>query len=137
MRFADCLGLCRMRVDQLRHLRWQGLPIDYQLSLCHQFSDPVADEMSSQHFALGPRDQFHRGFRVENRAAAVSCQVVGDGPDVGRAEVLAGVAFVPIDRGNLGLAVGDAWHRSVIDGSDRPPGQMLGDEDSLRTPDLC
>jgi hypothetical protein len=80
MRLADDLGLGRVRVDQLGHIRGFGVPVIDQLALGDELANPAAHQVDAEHAprpgAIGFGDDLGRPLRLQDDALAVAAQRV-------------------------------------------------------------
>src|SRR5215468_1294396 len=121
VRFADRLRLGRMRVDELRHLCGQRLPVVDQLTFGDQLADASADQMDAED---GPaacrRDDLGCALGLQDDALAVPAEVIGQfgdfNPALGRGR------GCDANGGDLRVAVGHPRDTVVVNGSHREPG---------------
>src|SRR3954454_24535972 len=134
MSLADGLGEGRVRVDELGDLSRQGLPVDDQLGLGDEVTDPAADEVHSEYGPVVGGDDLDRAGRLEDLRPAVAGEVVHDLGDLVATFTCLGRRQA--DGGDLGLAVGDLRHAVVVDRRRVEAGDVLGDHDALGKPDV-
>ena len=117
-------------------LAGQRLPVVDQLSLGDQLADPFADDVHAEHRAVHLGDQLDRALGVEDGAAAVAGQVVGDGLDLVGADFSTAWASVRPTDATSGAGVGDARDAGVVDRNDRQAGDVLGHQDAFGEADV-
>ena len=121
--------MCRVCVDQLGDVRGQRLPVVDQLGFTDLLAHPGADHVDTHDGAVLLADQLDEALGLQDLALAVAAEAVLVGLDL--AELLLGLLLRVADRGNLGVAVGDARDAHLIDDRRVEPGDLLGDEDAL------
>src|SRR3954454_6510714 len=95
----------RVGVDEGRDVVGGGFPVDDQLRLGDEVTDPLADHVNAENRPVLRGDEVDRTGGLQDLRATVAGEVVGGGDDVVAAllRLLAGQA----DRGDLGVRVGD------------------------------
>src|SRR5690348_6632415 len=126
MRLADRLRLGGMRVDELRDLGRQRLPVVDELAFGDQLADPGADEVHAEDRPRLPgsvargRDDLRRPLGLQYDALSIAAEVVGELRDLDTAGGR-GRRRDP-DRGDLRVAVGDPGDTVIVDRRDIEPG---------------
>ena len=118
------------------HFGREGFPVVDELGFGDQFANAVADDVDAEDRAVLGRDDLDGALGVQDGAAAVAGQVVGDRGDVVRAVLVGCLRLGVADRGDLRMAVGDAGHAGVVDGHDRQSGEVFGHQDALGEADV-
>src|SRR5215472_2537301 len=124
-----------MRVDELRDLGRQRLPVVDQLAFGDQLADPRAYQVNSEHGpAASMGDNLCRSGRLQDDALAVAAEIVCHLADLNAARGCSGGRYA--DGRHLGVTVGHPRHAVVVDGRDRQSGETLGDRDALAEADV-
>src|SRR4051794_5410453 len=109
-----------MRVDQLRDVGRQGLPVVDELGLADLLAHARTDHVHADDRAVLLPDQLDEALGLQDLALAVATEVVVTGLDLG--VPLAGLGLGEAHRGDLGVAVGAAGDAELVDGRRSEPG---------------
>jgi hypothetical protein len=93
MRLAQSFALGRMSMDELRHVVGHRLPVEDQLRLADELTNPGADHVHSHHGAVLGAYKFHETRGLEDLALAVAAQVIGQRLDLIGAVLLLGLGL--------------------------------------------
>src|SRR5680860_902630 len=131
MRLAECFVLRGVAVHEGGHVVGVRLPVEDQLRLTHELTDPGADHVDSDDGSFLLPHQLDEPLCLEDLALAVAAEVVGQRLDLVLAVLLLGRALVETHRGDLGLAVGHPRNPGLVDGRGVQTGDVFSDEDAL------